>query len=251
MGKLRDLKGARFGKLLVLERALDRFIGKNNHRQTVWLCKCDCGNEAQVAARRVFRYGNCGCMYKTTRRFIYKDLTGERFGKLTVVSKYDDYLTKVRGSRWICRCDCGADITLSSNCLTSGNNTTCGNKKIHGFKDRCGDITSTMVASIKNGATARNMSFNLAPEYLWELFLKQGRKCDISDVALTFGMETGKFNRKIANASLDRIDNVIGYEVGNVHWVHKTLNIMRGVLSLDEFVNWCGRCYLHNKYWEY
>lgn len=40
-----DLTGERFGKLLVLRRADSR------NGRTHWLCRCDCGNEKEVAAQ--------------------------------------------------------------------------------------------------------------------------------------------------------------------------------------------------------
>ena len=38
MGKFIDLTGQKFGRLLVLERA------ENKYGRTAWKCKCDCGN---------------------------------------------------------------------------------------------------------------------------------------------------------------------------------------------------------------
>ncbi len=53
-----------------------------------------------------------------------KDVSGQRFGQLTVV------LLATRSAngrvRWLCRCDCGAQIVVQSNNLQSGNSTSCG-----------------------------------------------------------------------------------------------------------------------------
>ena len=43
MNKLKDLKGQRFGRLVVIERA-ENFILPSGQPQTAWLCQCDCGN---------------------------------------------------------------------------------------------------------------------------------------------------------------------------------------------------------------
>ena len=40
MGKIKDLTGQRFGKLVVLE-----FAGKTKRNDALWLCQCDCGNQ--------------------------------------------------------------------------------------------------------------------------------------------------------------------------------------------------------------
>jgi hypothetical protein len=39
MGRLVDLTGGRFGKLIVVGRA-----GRDNRKQVTWNCVCDCGN---------------------------------------------------------------------------------------------------------------------------------------------------------------------------------------------------------------
>lgn len=51
---------------------------------------------------------------------VKNDLTGEKFGKLTVVRQADDYIEPKSGchkARWVCQCDCGSDpiIVLQSN----------------------------------------------------------------------------------------------------------------------------------------
>ena len=54
-----------------------------------------------------------------------KDLTGMRFGKLTVIASAG--VGANRKTRWICRCDCGAETVVGSAYhLTSGNTKSCG-----------------------------------------------------------------------------------------------------------------------------
>ncbi len=40
-------------------------------------------------------------------------------------------------------------------------------------------------------------------------------------------------------ASLDRIDSRLGYEPGNIQWVHKDVNQMKWHLSNDRFIEVC------------
>lgn len=52
------------------------------------------------------------------------DMTGKRFGRLTVLR-----LDPVQGgteSRWICRCDCGNEVSISGNHLRKGRTKSCG-----------------------------------------------------------------------------------------------------------------------------
>lgn len=63
MSRALDLTGQRFGRLIVLERAVDRqTIGGETKRQ--WLCRCDCG-KLIVASTMNLRKGDtksCGCL---------------------------------------------------------------------------------------------------------------------------------------------------------------------------------------------
>ena len=62
MGKLRDLHGLRFGKLLVVER--DYSVNKG---RPYWKCECDCGNTLSVLSGKLLS-GNtksCGCTRKS------------------------------------------------------------------------------------------------------------------------------------------------------------------------------------------
>lgn len=53
------------------------------------------------------------------------DLTGNRYGRLTVLRKDTDRITK-SGSYWICRCDCGKEKSIKSSSLRRGEIVSCG-----------------------------------------------------------------------------------------------------------------------------
>ncbi len=60
-GKRMDLKNKKFGRLLVLERVLNR-KGK-----TRWLCLCDCGNKKEIDTRHIvdkYSTNSCGCLLR-------------------------------------------------------------------------------------------------------------------------------------------------------------------------------------------
>ena len=79
MGKKIDLTGQRFGMWTVLGEA-----GKNKHRNVLWNCHCDCGEERKVvgACLRAGGSTSCGCVG-------VKDITGQRFGKLVALSEIE------------------------------------------------------------------------------------------------------------------------------------------------------------------
>ena len=53
-----------------------------------------------------------------------KDLTGQRFGRLTVIA--DSHKRKGGQVCWICKCDCGNTVEVRTGNLQSGNTTGCG-----------------------------------------------------------------------------------------------------------------------------
>lgn len=92
-----DLVGKRFGLLTVLELT----DARKSNGSAVWKCRCECGNELNVAGGNMKRGTtiSCGCV----RRI---NLQGKRFGNLTVL-RLGDKSNKGNGSYWICQCDCG------------------------------------------------------------------------------------------------------------------------------------------------
>lgn len=71
------------------------------------------------------------------------DLTGQRFGRLVVLKKDNERITK-NGSYWICKCDCGKEKSIRSSSLRRGEITSCGcfrteriiaTKELHGVID--------------------------------------------------------------------------------------------------------------------
>ena len=64
-----------------------------------------------------------------------EDLTGMRFGMLTVVGK-DHTCKSNRGARWVCRCDCGREVTIRSSHLKCGRKTCGMHQKRHDKENR-------------------------------------------------------------------------------------------------------------------
>ena len=117
-----DLTGRKFGKLTVLGKA-----GESQDHYRVWRCRCDCGKEILVNTKRL-KSGtvtNCGCIPRTTARRgkIAEDLSGRRFGELTVLHRVEN---KNGRTCWMCRCDCGKEKTVTARDLKAGKVKSCG-----------------------------------------------------------------------------------------------------------------------------
>lgn len=100
-----------------------------------------------------------------------------------------------------------------------------------------GEISGAYWNGIKQGAKSRKIEFSITKEYLWNLFIKQDKKCALTGLPLYFNEV--KTNRGNKTASLDRIDSSKGYIEGNVQWVHKDVNEMKWDSTQQEFVNFC------------
>lgn len=119
MPKFIDITGKKYGSLTVLRRS-----GTKNG-QALWVCRCDCGTEKEVESY-LLRKGlvkTCGCgAYKIGER-TFVDRTRMRYGRLTAIKRVG---TKHHEALWLCKCDCGNEVTVVAGSLSSGNTKSCG-----------------------------------------------------------------------------------------------------------------------------
>ncbi len=110
-----DLTGKRFGRLTVIDQSGERCF-----------CRCSCGRRIQTTEAYLHSgvTVSCGC---SKGRAI--DLTGQRFGKLTVMEPVKDR-ARDNSIRWLCRCDCGMETLVSSNKLRMGHTKSCGCQRL-------------------------------------------------------------------------------------------------------------------------
>jgi hypothetical protein len=109
--------GRKYGKLTVI--APDGFILRGKNKVYKWRCKCDCGREVSVAKDLLGRDGertSCGCDN-------VEYIGGERFGKLTARSWYQDVHGLIN---WKCDCDCGNEVDAQQHKIVRGVVRSCG-----------------------------------------------------------------------------------------------------------------------------
>ena len=202
--------------------------------------------EDKLSAKKISKIVGCSstCVVYNLHRQNIKardgivDLKGQKFGNLLVIK-----MCKERRRRricWECLCDCGNKSVHQSDVLTGGHAKKC---RFCRRKDYVGEISGRCFARIRNGAKARKLEFTITKEFLWNLFLKQERKCALSGLKITLPFEF----RDIFTASLDRIDSTKGYTEDNVQWVHKNINKIKWDLPEKIFIKLCKRIYLKNK----
>jgi hypothetical protein len=184
-----------------------------------------------------------------------RNLTGKLFGKL-IVTKYLHPSNTNRGTHyWECKCACGTIKSMRDSHLIAGTIKSCGCLQKRRGKDSpsfkgTGEIPLNYYTGLKRAAKGggilnrKEKYFNVSIDYLWNLYLKQNRKCALSGMDIGFDgttlenkcKETSKFT-----CSLDRIDSSQGYTEGNVQWVHKNINLMKNSFSTDTFISFCKK----------
>ncbi len=142
--KAADLTGQRYGLLTALFPTEKRQDGGS----VVWHCACDCGAETDVCAKRLKRgkVRSCGCLSEAAR----KDLTGQRFGRLTVTGYEGKREQKNAENYWSCVCDCGKRVSAGQTELMNGETRSCGCYRTDRLIDSMILIDGTSVTVLKN-----------------------------------------------------------------------------------------------------
>ena len=93
------------------------------------------------------------------------------------------------------------------------------------------------------GAASRNIQVSVTREDALKKIEQQEYRCALTGMPITFPKSSSSPERY--TASLDRIDSDGGYSVGNIQWVHKDVNIMKGALPENYFLELCERVVHH------
>jgi hypothetical protein len=245
LGKFIDLTGQRFGKLTVIERAMDK-LSVSGKPYTMWNCDCDCGNK-HIASSKSLRDGttiSCGCKKIEQCRGRFIDMTGLSFGKLKVIKL--DRMDNVQGSFWECQCECGNITVVQGSALRRKSSPTNSCRNCANKKDDNTIAISILYNQYKKSAKKRNYEFLLNREDFINLTSKNCNYCGTPPSSLKYIGRKDKYKYN----GIDRVNNNFGYIKGNVVTCCRECNRMKRCLSVEEFFNHTMQIQIHqSKSW--
>ena len=219
--RLEDHTGAKVGRWTALEYAGCLTLEGMKHRGCYYRCRCECGTERLVRAETFNRPEaektglSCGCLSLERKRMNRIKLEGRRYGRWVVLEHAGNSPT-TGTPVYRCRCDCGSEAVISGQSLREGTSLSCGCLKVEEFSNRI-----------------RTHGKSQSPEY--KTWLQMKSRCRMSMYYIRHGIQVcerwaSSFEAFVADVgikpspqyTLDRIDNMKGYEPGNVRWATPT-----------------------------
>jgi hypothetical protein len=187
------------------------------------------------------------------------DLTGQKFGRLTVLYRIENYIdpkSKTIFVQWMCKCGCGNETKVRTSLLRDERTRSCGCLQIESSKRTIKAIQgigklpegeacfNAVYETYKQNAKARNIVFNLNKNLFYDLTQKPCYYCGKSF--------SNKKDIKTSNGSfsyngIDRINSNIGYIESNCVPCCCQCNRSKSDYSIDEFYEWIKKVYNYMK----
>ena len=222
-----NLLGNRYGKLVVIAEAEGRYTSGGQYK-SYWKCLCDCGKEVEISGEKL-RKGHtksCGCLVKSG--WTKEDLTGQKFGRLTVIRFIPPNERTTKGYSWWCRCDCGNEIKAYPFKLKNGMQQSCGCLKEE-MKPRIGEISKkynhsnkrlygvyfAMLDRCYNQKNKRWIDYGGRGIKVCDEWLGENGYDIFAEWALANGYDV---NAKHGECTIDRINCNGNYEPSNCEW---------------------------------
>jgi hypothetical protein len=228
MKKFKDIAGKRYGSYLVIER-----VKKEGDKNTYFRCRCDCGEEKLICSQHL-RYGKakqCRACFENKH-----NLLGKHFGKLTVLQDGGLNNHKHPKKQWLCKCDCGNEIMVTTHHLIDGYSKSCG--CTIKYKNRSQAAFNSLFSSYRASANARNLEFNLTRTEFKKLTKQVCYYCG-EEPNQQFKRGTSIY---IYNG-IDQQDNSKGYIKHNVVSCCKKCNIAKHKQTEYDFLSWISKVY--------
>ena len=187
--------------------------------------------------------------------FNTKDLTGQKFGKLTVIK-----MSEERGNnnqiKWICKCECGNIHIVTGESLRAGKSKSCGCLKHKDSYNKIQDREFALWKQLYNSTVKRRNKNKGFEENIISLqnFIKLSQEVcfycgehpqsSLKDVNKVYRNKLVS-NTQIKFNGIDRIDSQKGYIKGNVVSCCKKCNTAKNTMTTEEFKQWIKKVYMY------
>lgn len=171
------------------------------------------------------------------------DLTGEKYGRLVVIKRAPNRYRRVH---WLCRCDCGNEVTVASMNLRAGSTRSCG--CLHAETARKNGQTvmlpegeaafRALFKQYRLNAKNRGINFELSRGQFRTLTRQNCHYCGSEPLAVLTG---ATYNGAYTYNGVDRIDNTLGYVLDNCVPCCKFCNLAKAGATYDEFIAYLDR----------
>lgn len=198
--------GQRIGKLVCVCKTEENGFGGS-----IWLCRCDCGREIEASEAMLISdvVRSCGCQKGKAA-----NLQGSKFGKLIALQPVPT--RSVDGSIcWLCRCDCGNYVVVSSNKLHTGHNTSCGCSQNIAAREAKTYIDGTCVEIMLSNTIPKNNTSGYRgvakKRDKWQAYINYGGKRRCLGTFAT-KEEAAEARRKADEQVRDHLSGMLGVE---------------------------------------
>jgi len=232
------LPGERFGHITVI-----RLTERCAKSHAFYEVACDCGNIAikkDTHLNSKAKYCSRTCPLLLQR---YKDLTGEKFGRWTVLRR--DTPRKGKGRYWLCRCECGTTGSVPAAALFGSLSNSCGcfryiakRKYFTDEESKEGNRARRRRYRDKNPAKAKfyQIKYGLKLGYATPLWLKEDHWRDMD-----------RFYRKARRLTaktkvVHHVDHIVPLQGKTVCGLHVPWNLQ--VLTASENISKSNKLYL-------
>lgn len=231
-----DYIGKKFGKLTV--------VGKLPKDKNVnyWECICECGKTIRSIGSNLKRGLSTSCGDGGCSKLL-KNIKGKVFwGNLTAI----EYVNNSKGT-WIFKCICGKLFKSKQYRVKVGRAKSCGCKRRELSREKMMNddrFYRKLFSRYKTQAKNRNIKFNVTLENLKPIFDSNCFYCDVKPYQKM--IVNGKYRVEtefLLYNGIDRVDNKLGYEEGNLVSCCGECNQMKMDMDLKDFINRCGYIY--------
>ena len=177
------------------------------------------------------------------------DLTGQKFGKLTVVERFGNsyvkHSGKIASALWKCVCDCGEIRYKTTSDLRANRFRSCGcyAKEARSERLRLPDgeaARNYILYSYKNAARKRGYEWSISDELFDELIKNDCYYCGSKPIGIARIQQRSKVHtrelKELLYNGIDRFDNTKGYTPENVVTACKFCNRCKHILSGEDFI---------------